>query len=154
MFFIFLFCRYNFPEHKKYIIEYINLNKIYFYIMEDEFLQSGLTAIMDENYNTAIDYFSKIISKNEKHYKALLFRGVANVKKGDYDSALADLNKAEEIREKDTNDDLFYFKGVALFYSQELEKAKEQLEKALTMKTNDEHKKEIINKYLDKINKN
>ena len=122
--------------------------------MEDEFLQSGFTAIMDENYNTAIDYFSKIISKNEKHYKALLFRGVANVKKGDYDSALADLSKAEEIREKDTNDDLFYFKGVALFYSQELEKAKEQLEKALTMKTNDEHKKEIINKYLDKINKN
>lgn len=122
--------------------------------MEEEFLQSGLTAIMDENYNTAIDYFTKIISKNDKNYKALLYRGVANVKKGDYENALSDLNKAEEIRVKDSDDDLFYFKGVALFYSQELEKAKEQFEKALTMKTNDDSKKEIINKYLDKINKN
>ena len=51
--------------------------------MED-FTQSGLIAIADGDYDTAIDLLSKAINKDEKSYKANLLRAVAYSNKGDY----------------------------------------------------------------------
>ena len=41
--------------------------------MED-FTQSGLIAIANGDYDTAIDLLSKSISKDDKDYKSLLYR--------------------------------------------------------------------------------
>ena len=55
--------------------------------MED-FIQSGLIAIADGDYDTAIDLLNKAISKDDKNYKAILLRAVAKSNKGDYPNAI------------------------------------------------------------------
>jgi tetratricopeptide (TPR) repeat protein len=63
--------------------------------MEDNLLQIGMTAFIEENYETAIDQFSKSIEKNADNSEALLFRGCSYLKLGYYDKAVSDFNQTE-----------------------------------------------------------
>lgn len=120
--------------------------------MEDDFFQSALTSIIDENYSNAIDYLTKILSKNENDYKALLYRGVALQKKGEYDNALTDYNKAEKLRGENQKDDFYYLRALAHFYNQDLELAKNDLNKMLQGEGISDEVKEKVITLMDKIN--
>ena len=87
--------------------------------MED-FTQSGLIAIADGDYDTAIDLLSKAINKDEKSYKANLLRAVAYSNKGDYPKAIVDFNNAEKLRNENENDEFYYFRGKTYFYNQQI----------------------------------
>jgi tetratricopeptide (TPR) repeat protein len=65
--------------------------------MSDDFIHSGLTSYIDENYNTAVDQFSKSIQKNENIEQALIYRACSYIQIGDYSSAITDLNYAESL---------------------------------------------------------
>ncbi len=65
--------------------------------MEDNLVQSGLAAFIEENYKTAIDQFSKSLQKNSDNYEALLFRGCTFLKTGDYSKAIDDFTQAEKL---------------------------------------------------------
>ena len=109
--------------------------------MED-FIQSGLIAIADGDYDTAIDLLNKAISKDDKNYKAILLRAVAKSNKGDYPNAINDFNNAEKLRKEDENDEFYYLRGKTYFYN--LFEAQKDLEKAKNINgINDESKKKI-----------
>ena len=119
--------------------------------MED-FTQSGLIAIADGDYDTAIDLLNKAINKDEKSYKANLLRGIAYSNKGDYPKAIVDFNNAEKLRKNDENDEFYYLRGKTYFYNQNFNNAKIDFEKALTINSINEENKENINKLLKIIN--
>lgn len=111
--------------------------------MED-FIQSGLIAIADGDYDTAIDLLNKAISKDDKNYKAILLRAVAKSNKGDYPNAINDFNNAEKLRKEDENDEFYYLRGKTYFYNQQLFEAQKDLEKEKNINgINDESKKKI-----------
>lgn len=112
--------------------------------MED-FTQSGLIAIANGDYDTAIDLLSKSISKDDKDYKSLLYRGIAYCNKGMYDNSINDFNNAENFR-KDEKDEFYYLRAKAYFYNQQLLEAQKDLEKAKSIEgINEETKKKIEN---------
>ena len=115
--------------------------------MED-FTQSGLIAIADGDYDTAIDLLSKAINKDEKSYKANLLRAVAKSNKGDYPNAIDDFNNAEKLRKEDENDEFYYLRGKTYFYNQQLFEAQKDLEKAKSIEGIDEESKNKIEKLL------
>jgi tetratricopeptide (TPR) repeat protein len=114
--------------------------------MED-FTQSGLISIADGDYDTAIDFLNKSISKNDKDYKALLYRGIAYCNKGNFSSSINDFNNAEKLR-NDEKDDFYYLRGKAYFYNQQLFEAQKDLEKAKSIEGIDEESKNKIEKLL------
>ena len=112
--------------------------------MED-FTQSGLIAIVNGDYDTAIDLLSKSISKDDKDYKSLLYRGIAYCNKGMYDNSINDFNNAENFR-KDEKDEFYYLRAKAYFYNQQLLEAQKDLEKAKSIEgISEETKKKIEN---------
>jgi tetratricopeptide (TPR) repeat protein len=116
--------------------------------MED-FTQSGLIAIADGDYDTAIDLLNKAINKDEKSYKANLLRGIAYSNKGDYPKAIVDFNNAEKLRNENENDEFYYFRGKTYFYNQQIFEAKKDLEKAKNINGISEEGKNKINKLLE-----
>jgi tetratricopeptide (TPR) repeat protein len=116
--------------------------------MED-FTQSGLIAIADGDYDTAIDLLNKAINKDEKSYKANLLRGIAYSNKGDYPKAIVDFNNAEKLRNENENDEFYYFRGKTYFYNQQIFEAKKDLEKAKSINGISEEGKNKINKILE-----
>ena len=116
--------------------------------MED-FTQSGLIAIADGDYDTAIDLLSKAINKDEKSYKANLLRAVAYSNKGDYPKAIVDFNNAEKLRNENENDEFYYFRGKTYFYNQQIFEARKDLEKAKTINGLSEEGKNKIDKLLE-----
>ena len=65
--------------------------------MEDNLVQSGLTAYIEENYKTAIDQFTKSLEKQTENYEAFLFRGCTYLKTGEYSKAVDDFNQSEKL---------------------------------------------------------
>ena len=116
--------------------------------MED-FTQSGLIAIADGDYDTAIDLLNKAISKDDKNYKAILLRAVAKSNKGDYPNAINDFNNAEKLRKNDENDEFYYLRGKTYFYNQQIFEARKDLEKAKSINGISEEGKNKIEKLLE-----
>ena len=114
--------------------------------MED-FTQSGLIALADGDYDTAIDLLTKSFSKNDKDYKALLFRGIAYCNKGNFENSINDFNKAEKLR-TDEKDDFYYLRGKAYFYNQQLYEAQKDLDKAKNIEGISEESKNKVEKLL------
>ena len=115
--------------------------------MED-FTQSGLIAIANGDYDTAIDLLSKSISKDDKDYKSLLYRWIEYYNKGMYDNSINDFNNAENLRE-DEKDEFYYLRAKAYFYNQQLLEAQKDLEKAKNIEgMSEETKKKIENLLL------
>jgi Flp pilus assembly protein TadD len=89
--------------------------------MEDNLIQSGMTAYIEENYETAIDQFSKSLEKSALNSEALLFRGCSYLKSGQFDKALKDFNQVEELSGEFY--DLLLNRTEAHFYNMDFEKA-------------------------------
>jgi len=123
-----------------------NKIKIFYIFMEEEFIKYGLINNIEGNYDTAIEQFTKAITKNEQSYKGYLYRASAYTNKGEYNKALNDFEKAEKLRNED--DEFYYLRGKAYFYNQNFNNAKSDFEKALTINSINEENKENINKLL------
>lgn len=120
--------------------------------MEEDFIQNGLISYIEGDIEQSIEQFTKALNTNDKSYKALLCRGKAYINKGDIDSALNDLNKAEEVRnENNSGDEFYYIKGKALFQDENFEESKKCLERALNEQNVSEESKEKINILLKRI---
>ncbi len=65
--------------------------------MSDEFIHTGLTSFLEENYKTAIDQFTKSLEKNNSNIKAFIYRACSYIKQGNYQSAFSDLENASKI---------------------------------------------------------
>ena len=61
------------------------------------YLDKGIAAFRDRNYNEAIAYFSKAIEFYNKYYRAYSWRGAAYSAKRDFDKALSDYSKYAAI---------------------------------------------------------
>ena len=64
---------------------------------DNYFLNIGKKALLKEDYDTAIDFFSRQIRENPKSTIAYFGRGVAQIKKGECQSAYSDFTKAIEL---------------------------------------------------------
>ena len=95
--------------------------------MEEELFHYGLTNLIEENYQTAIDYFSKSLEKNI-NYDAYLYRGCAYFKFGDYASAISDFNQAEQLKQNTFA--VYYNRAQAHFYNQDNQSGLSDLTKA------------------------
>lgn len=112
--------------------------------MEEELIRSGLSSFMEENYTTAISYFSKALEKNPDNKDAFLYRGCTYNKIGDYTSALSDLNSAE--KQSGANFDISFNKAIANFHNSELKETASELSKCEDLKElTDEQKEKILN---------
>ena len=96
--------------------------------MEEDLFHYGLTNLIEENYQIAIDYFSKSLGKNSDNHDAYLYRGCAYFKLGDYASSISDFNQAEQL--KQNNVEVFYNRAKAHFYNQDNINALNDLNKA------------------------
>ncbi|PIP54071.1 MAG: hypothetical protein COX07_07325 [Bacteroidetes bacterium CG23_combo_of_CG06-09_8_20_14_all_32_9] len=64
---------------------------------EEIYTNIGIVYAMDNDFQSAFQYFNKAIEKNNKFYLAYFNRGMAYAMKGNFDKALADLNIAVNI---------------------------------------------------------
>jgi Flp pilus assembly protein TadD len=114
----------------------------------EELLSAGLTAFIQDNYQTALSYFSKALEKDAENEKALLYRASTYNKIGEYDLALKDLHlvKTEYF-------ELLYQRALAHFHNEKVEEAKKDLQKAKELKslTNEELKR--LNNLLIRLDK-
>src|SRR5690349_12392229 len=103
--------------------------------MEQEFLSNGLSAFTEENYQTALSYFSKALEKNEANETALLYKACTHNKLGEYDFALKDLQQI-----KTETFETLYQQALEHLNSKKFEEARNDLQKAkeLTSLTDDE----------------
>ncbi len=92
--------------------------------MENELINSGKLAFIEENYETALSYFSKAIEKDENNYLAYLYRGCTLNKLGAYDNAIIDFSQVEKSGK--TNEYLSH-RGLAYFYNENFTEASKDL---------------------------
>jgi tetratricopeptide (TPR) repeat protein len=96
--------------------------------MEEEFFNYGLTSLMEENYKTAIEYFSKSLERKSDDYDVYLYKGHAYFKLGDYASAISDFNQAEKLT--DNSFDVLYHRAKAHFFNQDFKSGFTDLNRA------------------------
>jgi tetratricopeptide (TPR) repeat protein len=111
--------------------------------MADEFFNYGLTSLMEDNYQTAIEYFTKSLERNPESYDSHLYRGIAYFKFGDYSSSISDLNNAEKIKENSF--DVLYNRAKTHFYNQDFTNGINDLKRARDLGN-------LTEEQLDKIN--
>ena len=66
-------------------------------ISAEEWFQKGMTYLEANQYEKAIDAFSKTLDLNLRYARAYINRGNAWSKKGDYDRSISDYTKALQI---------------------------------------------------------
>jgi tetratricopeptide (TPR) repeat protein len=116
--------------------------------MEQELISNGLSAFIEDNYQTAISYFSKALEKNESNEKALLYRASAHNKIGEYGLALKDLSQI-----KTDSFDVVYQRALANFYSENFEEARKDLHKARDSYSLSDSESKNLNIILSKLDK-
>lgn len=115
--------------------------------MEEDFISVGLLNYADYNYKTALENFSKALSKNNDNSEALLYRGICHLKLGNYESSINDLNKAQGLSKQSF--DICYYRGLAYLYNSEVSYAKTDFEEA--RKQADDNQLKMVNKYIEKL---
>ncbi len=116
--------------------------------MQEELISAGLMNFIDYNFTSALDNFNKAVEKNSQCSTSLLYRGICHMKLGDYEKAISDLNKSQQINEQ-SGYELFYSRALAYLFNSEIVFAKNDFIKALSLA--DESQKDEVNKYLIKL---
>lgn len=116
--------------------------------MEEDFISAGLLNFADYNYKSALETFNKALTKNNENSEALLYKGICNLKLGNYDACISDLNKAQSLSK--SSFDISYNKGLAYLYNSEISYAKNEFEEA--KKHADDNQLKLVNKFLVKLN--
>jgi tetratricopeptide (TPR) repeat protein len=94
----------------------------------EEFFEQGKKFSSVENFDQAIDNYSKAIKINPKFAKAYNNRGTAYILKKQYDLAIADFTKAIELDPK--NGKAYHNRAIVYSYQGETDKARQDLQKA------------------------
>ena len=118
--------------------------------MKHELLNYGKQSFAEENYQTALSYFSNTLEKDEKDENdelALLYRGCTYNKLGIYDKAIEDFNNLEKLNK---TEEFLISRAIAHFYSENYKEAKLDLERARE-KASSEEDLEIISNLLLKL---
>lgn len=116
--------------------------------MEEDFVAVGLLNYIDQNYKTALENFNKAVNINADNSEAVLFRGIALLKLGNYDKAINDFNKSESLNSK-SGFELNYNRGLAYLFNSEIAFAKSNFEAAKKQASDSQLK--LVNKYLQKL---
>jgi len=111
--------------------------------MAEEFFNYGLTSLMEDNTQTAIEYLTKSLERNPESSASYLYRGIAYFKFGDYLSSISDFNNAEKLEGKSY--DLLYNRAKAYFYNQDFSNGINDLDSARNLGN-------LAEEQLDKIN--
>ncbi len=98
--------------------------------LEDLFTD-GQFKLMDEEFDEAIEIFTKVLEEDSDHGKVYQARAVAYLRKGDKDLALKDIDKAIECNPE--NPRFFYHKGAILMQQELLDEAIEALSRAIDL---------------------
>lgn len=117
---------------------------------EEDVMQNALGEVIEGNYNTAIYQLTKVLADKKDNCNAVLLRARAYFEKGEYENAINDYGEAEKAA-KEENADLCYMKAEALFYNQNFEGSKRELEKALGINGVTEEQKTKINCLINKM---
>jgi tetratricopeptide (TPR) repeat protein len=106
--------------------------------MEEELISNGLSAFIEDNFQTAVSYFSKVLEKNESNERALLYRACAHNKIGEYELALKDLTQI-----KTESFEILYQRAIAHLYGENFEEAKKALNEAKKINQSDTQEKKL-----------
>ena len=94
---------------------------------KNDLIISGAISFIDENYNTSVETFSKLISKFHSA-DGYLYRASALMMLGNYEEALKDLNEGEKMLK--TSFEFTYKKGICLFYMERFSEAHDNFVRA------------------------
>jgi len=83
------------------------------------------------DYTGAATLMSQLETNGESAYELYLLRGIAYNDNGQYDNAMADFNKAENFRDRDSR--VFHNRGICFLNKKDYRKAKYDFEKAINM---------------------
>ena len=101
--------------------------------MQEEHTSQGLCSFMDYNYKSALEYFNKSL-EIQKNSEVYLYRGITNLKLGNYEASISDLNKSEQDFDENNTVfdkfDIYFNRGLAYLYNSEISNAKRDLETA------------------------
>ncbi|MBL7127799.1 MAG: tetratricopeptide repeat protein [Ignavibacteria bacterium] len=93
-------------------------------------------ADKEENPDTKIDLYTKIININDKYKSAYFNRGLVYLNdKEDYDKAIKDYNKTIELKPDDTK--AYYNRGTAYLNKNDYDNAMKDYDKAIELKPDD-----------------
>lgn len=98
--------------------------------LEELFIE-GAKKLAFKDYDSALEYFNKILEIDERHVKSLEARAAIFFQKGDLDSAERDLNAALEIEPE--NYRLYYRLGQIYYKRKDLDKALELITRAIDL---------------------
>ena len=97
----------------------------------EELFTDGQFKFMDEEYDEAIEVFTRVIELEPGFGKAYQARAIAYLKKGDNAKAMDDINKAIEVEPE--NHRYHYHKGAIHLKNDELDEAVEALSRAIDL---------------------
>jgi tetratricopeptide (TPR) repeat protein len=117
--------------------------------MAEEFFNFGLTSLMEDNTQTAIEYLTKSLERNPESSDSHLYRGIAYFKFGDYLSSISDLNNAEKLVGKSYF--VLYNRAKAYFYNQEFSNGINDLNDARNLGNLSEEQLDKINALLNRF---
>jgi len=97
----------------------------------DELFTDGQFKLMDEEFDEAIEIFTKVLQEDHGQGKVYQARAVAYLKKGDKKAALKDIERAVECNPE--NPRFHFHKGAILFQQDMLDEAIESLSRAIDL---------------------
>ena len=100
-----------------------------------EHFEQGVNCLAEENYDCAIENYTKAIELNPNSAEPFKYRAAAYYSKGDFDLAVQDYNKAVELNPNDPN--TIYGRGVAYFNRGDYDRAIENYNKAIALSPQD-----------------
>ncbi len=98
--------------------------------LEDLFTD-GQFKLMDEEFDEAIEIFTKVLEHDHDGGKVYQARAVAYLRKGDKEAAMHDIDKAIECNPE--NPRFHYHKGAILFQQEAFDEAIESLSRAIDL---------------------
>lgn len=120
--------------------------------MEIELIKSGLEAFMQENYQTAIDQFSKALEKDVDNIEGLIYRAASYNKLGNSSAGVEDLNKAESLNKNEEHSyEILYNRAKLLINLNNFKSALDDLNKAKSLNGLNDEKKTNLEKLIKLI---
>ncbi len=116
--------------------------------MEIDRIHSVIFSYMNENYNLAIEECDRVLEKNGTSYLGRIFRAFSLIKKGLYDDAISDLNEAEKIQANTY--EIYFHRGMALFYNEKFKEALDQFNKAIEVPEISDDQRDNTQKWINK----
>ena len=97
----------------------------------DDLFTDGQFKLMDEEFDEAIEIFTRVLEEDHNHGKVYQARAVAYLRKGEKDLAMADIDRAIECNPE--NPRFHYHKGAILMQQELLDEAIECLSRAIDL---------------------